>query len=230
MSLKILSGGAANGLVDALAPAFKDKTGLEIVGDYGAVGVMYDRIVAGEQIDIAILSRKLIDKLNAEGFVDAATITDVGEVVTGIAVRDDQTAPDVSDGDKLRAALLAADSIYIPDHIKSTAGIHFAGVMKALGIFETVEVKLKPFPNGQTAMHAMAGCTEANPIGCTQVTEILNTAGVSYAGDLPAPHGLATTYTGVVCKASAQADAVKILLAMLTAPENEAVRKKAGFS
>ena len=37
-SINILSGGAAQGLVGSLAPAFKAQTGLEIAGEFGAVG------------------------------------------------------------------------------------------------------------------------------------------------------------------------------------------------
>ncbi|MEZ5652802.1 MAG: hypothetical protein R3E87_19880 [Burkholderiaceae bacterium] len=52
---------------------------------------------------------------------------------------------------------------YVPDYEKSTAGIHFAGVLRQLGIFETVQARLKAFPNGQTAMAAMARATDSQP-------------------------------------------------------------------
>ena len=37
-ALNILSGGAAQGLVTSLAPQFKTQTGLDISGEFGAVG------------------------------------------------------------------------------------------------------------------------------------------------------------------------------------------------
>ena len=42
--LNILSGGAAQGLVGSLAPAFKAQTGLDIAGEFGAVGAMADKL------------------------------------------------------------------------------------------------------------------------------------------------------------------------------------------
>ena len=47
-SLNILSGGAAQGLVKSLAQAFKGKTGLDIGGEFGAVGAMADKLRADE--------------------------------------------------------------------------------------------------------------------------------------------------------------------------------------
>ena len=40
----ILSGGAAHGLVDSLATVFKAQTGRDIEGEFGAVGIMADKL------------------------------------------------------------------------------------------------------------------------------------------------------------------------------------------
>ena len=47
MKLTLLSGGAAHGLVAALAPQFKAETGADIDGTFGAVGAMRDKLLAG---------------------------------------------------------------------------------------------------------------------------------------------------------------------------------------
>ena len=39
---------------------------------------------------------------------------------------------------------------------RATAGIHFAKVMKELGVWHEVADRLKPAPNGATAMRALA--------------------------------------------------------------------------
>ena len=49
-----------------------------------------------------------------------------------------------------------------------------------------------------TAMRELAAAKGARPIGCTQVTEILNTPGVTLVGPLPEGCALATIYTGAV--------------------------------
>ena len=124
MDLKILSGGAANGLVTRLTPAFTEATGMGITGDFGAVGGMRDRVLEGEAVDLIILTRKIVDELAAGGHVDPATVTDVGRVATAVAVREGEAMPDVSSPDALKAALTSADAIYVADMVKATAGIH----------------------------------------------------------------------------------------------------------
>lgn len=229
-NLQILSGGAANGLVTALTATFTQATGLGITGDFGAVGGMRDRVLAEEAVDLIILTRAIVDQLANSEHVTGATVTDLGQVVTGIAVRDGAPLPDVSTEEALRSVLLDADGIYFPDPVKATAGIHFAKVMSALGIADQVTDRLHTFPNGQTAMAAMAASGDNNPIGCTQITEILNTAGVTYAGDLPTGHGLVTTYTAGVSSSAAEPDAAAKLISILTAPEHAEIRARAGFA
>jgi molybdate transport system substrate-binding protein len=229
MKLRILSGGAAQGLVGALAPQFEAETGCAIDGTFGAVGAMRDKLLAGEPADTLILSRALIDELARAGHVVAGSIVDVGAVATAVAVRSGDPAPAVGNAAGLRAALLAADAIYFPDPRLATAGIHFAGVMQRLGIAAEVAERLRTFPNGATAMRALAAATSARPIGCTQVTEILATSGVQLVAPLPEGYGLATVYTAAVCTKAAlpqQARALAILLAGESAAE---ARKRAGF-
>lgn len=230
MDLKILSGGAANGLVGALTPAFTAATGMGIGGDFGAVGGMRARILAGEPVDLVILTRAIVERLAEGGHVDPATIADIGAVATGVAVRADRRAPDLSSGAALAAALAAADAIYLPDTEKSTAGVHVARVLAALGIADAVADRLRPFPSGQAAMAAMAAADDARPIGCTQVTEILNTPGVSLCGALPAPFGLETVYTAAVGRGARAPEAALTLIGLLTAPDAAGLRAARGFA
>ena len=229
MDLRILSGGAANGLVTALTPAFRDAGGVGISGDFGAVGGMRERVLAGEAVDVVILTRAVVGKLAEAGHVDPSTVVDVGEVATGVAVRADGAAVDIRTPKALTDALTAADAIYLPDPDKATAGIHFARVLADLGIAASVAARLRPFPNGQTAMATMAASRDRQPIGCTQITEILNTPGVRYCGALPDPHGLLTTYTASVTTRAADPVSARAFVALLTGAQSAEVRSKAGF-
>jgi molybdate transport system substrate-binding protein len=94
-----------------------------------------------------------------------------------------------------------------------------------LGVTDALIGRMREYPNGQTALTAMAAGQDANPLGCTQITEILNTAGVDYAGDLPAEHGLVTTYT-VAAKGANAADQARHFIAIPTAPEHASVRAR----
>ncbi|MGE0578105.1 MAG: substrate-binding domain-containing protein, partial [Reyranella sp.] len=85
--LRVLSGGAAQGLVEALRPEFETASGCTIDGTFGAVGAMRDRLLAGEPADLVILSRALIDGLARGGHVAAGSVRDIGVVETAVAVR-----------------------------------------------------------------------------------------------------------------------------------------------
>ena len=133
-SLNMLSGGAAQGLVKSLAADFRGQTGFEIAGEFGAVGVMADKLRKGTPTDIVILTAALLAKLAEEKLIVAATISDVGLVETALAVRTGDPLAAVKDADDLRLALLESDAIYVPDTKASTAGIHVANVLQQLGI------------------------------------------------------------------------------------------------
>src|SRR5262249_39312028 len=195
MKLTILSGGAANGLVAALGAQFKAETGADIDGTFGAVGAMRDKLMGGASADLMILTSALIAELTKAGHVVAGSTADLGTITTGVAVRSGNPAPAIGDADALRAALRAADGIYFPDPKLATAGIHFAKVLERLGIADEVAPRLRTFPNGQTAMAALAAHQGGRPIGCTQITEILNTRGVALVGDLPPAFAPATVCT-----------------------------------
>ncbi|MCI5075848.1 substrate-binding domain-containing protein [Oricola sp.] len=229
-ALRILSGGAANGLVTRLEPRFIREGGPGVEGDFGAVGMMRDRIVAGEAVDLIILTRALIDALSQSGHVVAGTARDLGAVVTGVAVRSGEAEPDISSGAALAQALAQAPTLYVPHTIESTAGRHVASVIDALGLSALYGPRLRQFANGQTAMAAMAEDGEEGAIGCTQITEILNTDGVTYVGDLPDQYGLKTVYTAAVSTRAVQPDAARTLIEILVDPAEQETRRAAGFA
>ena len=184
-SLHILSGGAAQGLVNQLRGAIYNETGRAVEGHFGAVGLMRDKLLAGEPCDVLILTQALIDELTAAGHVQPGSARPLGVVRTGVAVKSGEPQPKVDTAESLKAALLAARGIYFPDPVKATAGIHFMNVLKQLGIDQQVAGALRPFPNGATAMKEMAAASGPGLIGCTQVTEILYTPGVQLVSVLP---------------------------------------------
>jgi molybdate transport system substrate-binding protein len=227
--LRILSGGAAQGLVEALRPGFEAETGCTIEGTFGAVGAMRARLLDGTPADLVILTRALIDELARDGHVAADSAADLGTVETAIAVRQGEALPAIGNAKTLRAALLGADAIHFPDPEQATAGIHFAKVLRDLGIWGVVASRLKTAPNGATAMRALAASTSDHPIGCTQATEILSTPGIALVAPLPADCALATVYTAAPStKAKASAEAAR-LVAMLTDEAGREARRRLGF-
>lgn len=229
MNLNILSGGAAQGLVTSLAPAFKVRTGCYIAGEFGAVGGMADKLRKGVAADILILTAALVAKLADEKLVAPSSIKDLGLVETAIAVRARDPRVTIGNADDLRAALLASDEIYVPDTKASTAGIHVAKVLAQLGIAVELASRLKVYPNGATAMRELASSAAKRPIGCTQSTEIISTEGVQLSGALPRGCELATMYTAAVTANAALPKQAQILIELLTNADARDQRNRAGF-
>jgi molybdate transport system substrate-binding protein len=229
MQLNILSGGAAQSVVKALAGEFRAETGFELACTFGAVGTMKEKLLAGTPADLVILTHALIAGLAAGGQVLPEGSADLGRVRTGIAVRDSDALPDIANANALRATLLAAEGIYFPDPQKATAGIHFAGVIDALGIRGEVGPRLRTFPNGATAMRELAQSKGARLVGCTQVTEIKHTPGVTLAGLLPREFELATVYCAGICTNAAAPAAARRFIELLAGEASRALRIQAGF-
>jgi molybdate transport system substrate-binding protein len=230
--LHILSGGAAKGLVGQLEAQFlaqAHSTVSGINGTYGAVGLMKDQLLAGAPCDVLILTQALIEQLTARGNVVAGTASALGLVKTGVAVKTSEPQPKVDTAASLKATLLAATAIYFPDPAKATAGIHFMKVLQELGIADELASRLRVFPNGATAMGEMAKSSEVGLVGCTQVTEILYTAGVQLVAVLPKQFELATVYTAAVCTKAAQPLEAAALIKLLISSEAAELRRLGGF-
>ena len=228
-NINLLSGGAAQGLVTQLENRFETEHQCSIDASFGAVGMMKDSLLAGAACDVVILTQALIDQLGSGGEVVPSSIRALGVVKTGVAVKTGDVAPAVGTAPELKTALQAARGIYFPDPVKATAGIHFMAVLRQLGLEAELASRLHPFPNGATAMNAMAEADGMGFLGCTQVTEILYTEGVYLIASLPKEFELATVYTAAVCARAIEPEAANELIALLVSLDAATVRTACGF-
>ena len=227
--LHLLCAGAAQGLVKAMQDAFTAETGAVVQARFGAVGAMKEALLAGEPCDVMVATEAMIEQLSADGLLRGETRAPLGRVYTGIAVRNGDAPCDVSTPEALKAALLAADSLYFPDPARATAGIHFAAVMRQLSVHDSLQARWRTYPNGATAMRELAAATSARPLGCTQVTEINYTDGVRLVAALPARFELATVYAAAASAGAADPPLALSLIALLTGPRSQALRAGGGF-
>ena len=228
--LEILSGGAAEGLIKALAPLFKNQTGWAIAGDYGAVGTMADKLRAGAHADVVVLTTVVLNGLASDHHLRPGAFQNIGLVQTAIAVRAGDSLPRVDTANALRDALLAADAIFVPHTKSSTAGIHFAKILAQLDIADDVAGRLREFPNGATAMKNLAASKDKRPIGCTQTTEILMTPGLHLVGPLPPGCELATMYAAAITAQAQDVPVAQKLIGLLAADEHRDLRMRVGFT
>jgi molybdate transport system substrate-binding protein len=215
--LYLLAAGAVQAVATALTPRFRAATQAEVRASFQPVGALREKLLAGETCDVAVST------------VDAATILPLGRVHTGIAVRSGERAPAIGNRDELRAALEHAARIYVPDPERATAGIHFVKVLRGLGLYDALAPRLAAYPNGAAAMAALAAGTERDCLGCTQVTEIRYTPGVTLVGALPLEFDLATPYSAAVSSSAHEPELALRFVRMLGGAESDLLRREAGF-
>jgi molybdate transport system substrate-binding protein len=227
--LRLLSAGAAQGITTALAPGFHADTECVLEAGYAPVGVVEERLLAGEPCDVVVSTLAMLEEFARNGRIDGATIALLGRVHTGVAVRSGDPVPAIDSRERLHSALSAATRIHVPDPERATAGIHFVKVSRALGIYDVIRPRLASHANGAAAMAALAAATVSAEIGCTQVTEIVFAPGVRLVGALPAPFDLATPYAAAASTSARDRELARRFISMLTGSRAAALRRESGF-
>ena len=227
--LRILSAGAAQAVVEEIAAAYTRDTGDQVAADFSAVGAMKARVVAGEAVDVVILTGALIDELIASGHLAPGSRADLGRVGTGVAARAGTPVPDVASAQALRASLLAATAVVFPDPAVATAGKVVMQACEKLGVADQVRAKMQVFPNGYAAMRWLAASAGRNEIGITQVTEIRANKGVTYVGPLPGDLQAKAVYSAGLAARAAEPAAARAFIARLTGAAARPILANAGY-
>jgi molybdate transport system substrate-binding protein len=230
-TLDILSAGAAKAVVLALAGELRERNGIDVAGVFDAAGAIRTRFGEGAPCDVLLLPAAMLDELAVQQRVDPHSRAALGCVPTGIAIASGSPAPRIHDADALRTTFAAASALYCPDTERSTAGLHFVRMLREMGIYSDVAARIRDYANGAQAMAALAAAAgRERAIGCTQVTEILYTPGVSLVGSLPPPFELTTTYSAATNVTSRHPDTARRFVAMLTGSHSRELRAASGFA
>jgi molybdate transport system substrate-binding protein len=227
--LHLLCAGAVKGLVLAVQAGFEASAGAQLDARFGAVGAMRDELAAGAPCDVFVATEAMVAALVAAGALGAATSAAIGRVQTALAVPAGAPLPAIDSAEALRATLLGATALYLPDATRSTAGAHVVAVLDRLGIRGALAPRMRMHANGATAMAALAAAADRLAIGCTQATEILYTPGLALVGPLPEPCALATVYSVAIATATRDDVAARVLVALLAGPASAALRSAGGF-
>jgi molybdate transport system substrate-binding protein len=232
--IHLFSAGACKGLFQVLFA--KQLQAGRVNATFGAVGAMREKLLNGEACELLVLTLPLMQQLAIEKWIEPSTLTILGEVGTGIAVNTASIGtagmPNVTQIETLKANLLAATHLHFPDPQRATAGIHFKRVLQELGIEQTVAPRCVLYPNGASAMAALARESQTAgqlPIGCTQVSEILYTPGVSLVAELPRPYRLRTLYAAALTPSGIESSEALAILKKLSTTAARALARSGGI-
>jgi molybdate transport system substrate-binding protein len=194
--------------------------------DYQPTALLMERVTRGARGDIAILTAAGIDALIAQGVLDGATRRDVAVSAVGIAVRAGAAHPDIATVEAVRALLLSVPTLCYSR--AGASGLHFARVIRQLGIADEVERKATIIASGFTAEAVADGRCE---IAIQQVSELLVVPGIEVVGPLPDPIQETLTFSAAVfAGAGVQRDAAQALLARVTRADLAPVYARHGLT
>jgi molybdate transport system substrate-binding protein len=231
--LKVLSAGAMRGVVQELAPAFETASGHKLNIEYATAGVIEQKIVADDEIDVTILTKPRLDKLVAGAKIVSGTVKTLARAQIGLAVKKGATKPDISSVEAVKKALLNAKSVAYPDPASgATSGLYLAQAFEKLGISAELKPKLRLVPAG-AAQGPRVGEAVARgeaEIGLQPISELMEVEGVDVVGPLPAElQSPDLVYAAGALFASEQPIAAKALIDFIASPKNATAYKSKGL-
>ena len=94
---------------------FEKSSGHKVTAAYAPLGVITDRVIKGEAVDVAIVSGKQNEDLEAQGKLLPGSRVEVAQVGFTVFIKKGAVKPDLSSADALRRMLLAAKAIAVGD-------------------------------------------------------------------------------------------------------------------
>jgi molybdate transport system substrate-binding protein len=224
LRLNGISSMATRLLLADLAEAWQQQGGVPLsVESVGGVDAAR-RVAAGEAFDLVVLAADAIDKLLATGHAVAGSRTDLVHSAVAIAIRAGAPRPDIGSEAALRQTLQAARSI---GYSTGPSGTALLKLFERWGLAEALRERLVQAPAG-VPVGALVARGEVE-LGFQQRSELMHLPGIDLIGEMPAGTQILTTFSAALCATSAQAAAVRELLAFLASPELAALKRRHGF-
>jgi len=214
--IKLLGPASFRILFPKLLPQFEKTSGHKVTASYAPLGVITERVIKGENVDVPIVSGQQNEELQKQGKLLAGSRVEIAQVGFTVFIKKGAAKPDLSTADALKRSLLAAKSIAVGDPARGGgASLYTIGLLKRLGIAEEVKAKIWLEPSGTEIAEAVAkGETE---LGIGVASDLSLVAGIESVA-LPAEVQNYSLYVAGINAGSNQVDAAKALIAFLTSP------------
>src|SRR3954470_23870520 len=226
MTAKLLgiSSMATRGVLDELAKAYEQRSGQAVkVESVGGVDAAR-RVAAGEPFDFVVLAADAIDKLIASGQAVAGSRVDLVDSGVSVAVKAGAQRPDISSEQALKRAVLAAPTV---GYSTGPSGVALVKLFQRWGIAQELQGRMVQAPPGIPVGSLVARGEAA--LGFQQLSELIHLEGIEVVGPMPAAVEINTVFSGALCKASAQPEAVRKLLAFMASADAAAAKHRNGM-
>jgi molybdate transport system substrate-binding protein len=225
-ALKVMSAGAVSDALKNLAADYTKASGVRVDLVFGNVGMIQERLKAGEAADIVILSTAAIEALDKTGGIASGGGVALGRIGMGVAAKAGAPRPDIATPASFKATLLAAKTIAYSDPAGGgSSGIYFDGLIQKLGIADAVRSKAVLIRGGSAADRVANGEAE---LAVQNMSELMHVTGVQLVGPFPAAYQNYLAYAAGVSAYSAEPKQALAFIRYLTRSEATARWQEAG--
>jgi molybdate transport system substrate-binding protein len=223
-SIKGISSMATRPVLAGLSASYLQRGGhpveIEYVGGVDAAR----RVKAGEPFDAVFLAAAAIDELIRTGQILAGSRVDLVKSGVAVAVQAGAARPAIGTEDELRGAVLAARGI---GYSTGPSGVALTALFERWGIAQEIRDRIVQAPPG-VPVGSLLGQGKIS-LAFQQLSELMSLEDVDVVGPLPPAVQIITTFSGGVCAASPQADAVRKMLDFMASPETAETKRRHGM-
>lgn len=220
-AIKVMASAAFREAYLELLPEFERGTGHQVANTWVPSVQMMTRLKSGETTDLVILSAASLDELIQAGII--AQRFDLAKSGIGVAVRAGAPKPDISSGEAVKRAALAAESIV---YSTGPSGIYLAALFQRMGIADRINSKVKQVQGEPAGAVVARGEAE---IGFQQMSELLPVAGIDVVGPLPPDVQQITVFSAGLHAGAKEPEAARALIQYLRAPAAAPTIRKKGM-
>lgn len=223
-ALTLISSMATRHLLAALAQSHTVNGGpavhLEAVGGVDAAR----RVMDGEPFDVVVLASDAIAKLEAAGRLKPGSVRPIADSDVAIAVRADAPTPDISTEAALRTALLQARAV---GYSTGPSGTALLQLFERWGLTAAMKDRLVQARPG-VPVGSLVASGEVD-LGFQQLSELMDVAGITLLGGMPAGAEIVSRFSGAVTASAAHPNEAQALLDFMAGPGSEATKHQHGM-
>jgi len=223
-TINVLSSNAIKAAYQELVPLFERASGHKVMTTWAGTNDILKRMKANETYDLMIMGRSTLDDLAKAGKVVGGSEVNLVTSGIGVAVLAGAPKPDISSGDAVKRAVLAAKSVACS---QGPSGVYIIKLFERWGISEAIKSRFMQTPTGHPVGEAVAR-GEAE-LGFQQESELLPVAGITYLGPLPPDIQEVTTFAGGIHTGATNVDAAREWMKFITSPAAIAAIRKSGM-
>jgi molybdate transport system substrate-binding protein len=181
--VKLISVGGVKLGLDPIIADFTKQTGHQVTYFAGSPAMVSQKLAAGEAFDVVVQSAPAMAELAKLNGIKPETRKSVVRGGIGMAVAPNATAPDLSNADAFKKALLSAKSIGVGDPaVPNGSGVVIQRILAASGIMDTIKPKVKVVGLDPGQELIAKGELELGLMNASEVRTF-----VKFAGPVPAP-------------------------------------------